>query len=481
MIKEKGITLIALIITIIIMLILVTVTITMAVNGKLFDYAGKAARDTELAKQDELKLAEGSLKVDGKIYDTPEDFIDGVETSSTPKYSAKLLDKNGLLTKNAKYESNGKQAVIPKGFKISNVTSEQSIDDGLVIEDAIGNEFVWIPVPEGLFIKTYFYNNMTYEEIAASEDEALREEFFAKYKNRDYKLQNNNTYTEAIENNTDIEDWEDIVIIIKRKIMADYSEPYNNASTWEVTDYNNIVASVEKYGGFYIGRYEAGSTTPRTSGTPGTTNLVVKRDAYPYNWVCWGVSMNDYETPIIYTADGISYNYGYGAVALSKNMYNDSTKYGVSSTLCYWVQWDAMLRFIKDSTHNVNSSSDWGNYSNTDANIWKITRTTAQYYKNSQWNVITEDLTKATAGNVLLTAGANDNFQAKNIYDVAGNLLEWTMKSYSNTCRLFRGGYYNAAGSFGSGYSASSTYNYFQYPPDCEEFVGFRPTLYILD
>ena len=56
--KEKnGITLIALIITIIVMLILVAVTITMAVNGGLFGYAGNAARDTELAKNKELKLA----------------------------------------------------------------------------------------------------------------------------------------------------------------------------------------------------------------------------------------------------------------------------------------------------------------------------------------------------------------------------------------------------------------------------------------
>lgn len=55
--KEKGITLIALVITIIVMLILVAVTISLAVNGGLFGYAGKATRETEKAKKDEQNWA----------------------------------------------------------------------------------------------------------------------------------------------------------------------------------------------------------------------------------------------------------------------------------------------------------------------------------------------------------------------------------------------------------------------------------------
>ena len=50
--NHNGITLIALVITIIVMLILVAVTISMAINGGLFGYAGNAARETELAKQE---------------------------------------------------------------------------------------------------------------------------------------------------------------------------------------------------------------------------------------------------------------------------------------------------------------------------------------------------------------------------------------------------------------------------------------------
>ena len=55
--NNKGITLIALIITIIIMLILAAVSISIAVNGGLFGYAGQAKEETEIEKKNELKYA----------------------------------------------------------------------------------------------------------------------------------------------------------------------------------------------------------------------------------------------------------------------------------------------------------------------------------------------------------------------------------------------------------------------------------------
>lgn len=66
---NKGITLIALVITIIVMLILVAVTITMAINGGLFNYAGKAATKTNeaIANEQELANLEANLTVDELI------------------------------------------------------------------------------------------------------------------------------------------------------------------------------------------------------------------------------------------------------------------------------------------------------------------------------------------------------------------------------------------------------------------------------
>lgn len=61
--SQKGITLIALVITIIVMLILVAVTITIAVNGGLFDYAKKAAVETNQAKANEQDLGSGIVNL----------------------------------------------------------------------------------------------------------------------------------------------------------------------------------------------------------------------------------------------------------------------------------------------------------------------------------------------------------------------------------------------------------------------------------
>ena len=77
----KGITLIALVITIIVSLILVAVVISMAVNGGLFTYARKAKIDTTNATYEEQKLADGKIQIDGKWYDSIDDYLAGNETT----------------------------------------------------------------------------------------------------------------------------------------------------------------------------------------------------------------------------------------------------------------------------------------------------------------------------------------------------------------------------------------------------------------
>lgn len=67
--SNKGITLIALVITIIVMLILVGVTITLSLNGNLFNYAKEAKTGTENAKVNESKLGNGKVTIDGVATD----------------------------------------------------------------------------------------------------------------------------------------------------------------------------------------------------------------------------------------------------------------------------------------------------------------------------------------------------------------------------------------------------------------------------
>ena len=417
--KNRGITLIALIITIIVMLILVAVTISMAVNGGLFGYAGNAAKDTELAKQDEQKLGGGQIKVDDKKYNSPEDFIKGIEAD--PDYSSSLLDPStGVLTKNAIYtDSNNATVEIPKGFGV--VENYNVINQGLVISDkfdsngnSIGNEFVWIPVE---FTKTNADTNNN------GLDDGFESVFYRS------SWSNNARGTNYTTGNT-----------------------YMERATYDLTGkYNEMMLSVQEHRGFYIGRYEAGQ---KENG-----NIVVQRDKKPYVKISLLNSSSSIGTT--------------GAVYLSRNMYTGDT-HNVTSTLCYGVQWDAMLDFVKDSTHNVNVSTDWGNVVGANESRWTITRTTAQYYKNNQWNAITEDLTKSAAGYVLLTTGANDNFMAKNIYDIAGNADEWTMETIDGSQYVYRGGSYDQSG---TSYPAGSRQNL-----GCtgtRDDIGFRVALYL--
>ena len=118
----------------------------------------------------------------------------------------------------------------------------------------------------------------------------------------------------------------------------------------------------------------------------------------------------------------------------------------VVSTLCYGVQWDATMNFVSDSTHNISNSTSWGNYSNN-----------------------TE-----TGHGELQKTGYSENWQAKNIYDLAGNVREWTMEASFSDYRVDRGGYYNSNGS-----SVPAPYRDGYGPGNAYGSYGFRPTLYL--
>ena len=72
-------------------------------------------------------------------------------------------------------------------------------------------------------------------------------------------------------------------------------------------------------------------------------------------------------------------------------------------------------------------------------------------------------------------ATGTNNYEVKNIYDMAGNVLEWTMEAYSTSNRVDRGGNYR---NFGSGHPASVRYGY-DFPDSSYSNVGFRVTLYL--
>ena len=128
--EEKGITLIALVITIVVLIILATVSIaTLTGENGILTRAADSKTETEEAKEDELRrltALEAATNIDG--------------TTHTETIAQVGTDEPETVT-----------VKIPAGFAISQVEGENSVEDGLVIIDKNGNEFVWVPVSKEEF------------------------------------------------------------------------------------------------------------------------------------------------------------------------------------------------------------------------------------------------------------------------------------------------------------------------------------------
>ncbi|MCI8469964.1 MAG: formylglycine-generating enzyme family protein [Clostridia bacterium] len=292
---------------------------------------------------------------------------------------------------NKSYTKNG-TAIIPVGFAV--VPGCDDVSNGLVISDdggdteinsnnkvANGNQFVWVPVED---ISVFKRVDGYYGEVLQGEHEWFTD------------------------------------------IFSSSIEPYS--STTEQKEYDTMKSSIEKYKGFYIGRYEVGKDN--------NENAVVKKQYAPYI-TKWG---NDMSSPTE------------GAVMLARNFANSNGYEKVTSTLCYGVQWDATMQFFDNNYINgscsansyVRNSKDKGNYG---------------HYDDRESLILT---------------GSNENYCIKNIYDMAGNTTEWTMEVFKSTQRVTRGGWHDASG---YGYSVSSRIAFSSI--DTNDKAGFRITLYL--
>ena len=367
--NNKGITLVALVVTIVVLLILAGVSINLILgNNGIIAKAKDAETKSAEASQNDLKGMNG-------LVSEMEGALAGNGSTGSGSGNGNTGSGNNFVTKNTEVTYPGGNVWIPEGFKISK-DSASTVQGGVVIEDKDRNQFVWVPVATiADYKRTWYTGDGSFSEYL----EALPED--------------------------------------------------------EKT-------SVERYKGFYIGRYEAGDkestgttkATFRTSSSDTSNSVTIKADQVPYNYVT--------RTKAVSLAEGFATKQGYKAKTKLVSSY----------------AWDTTISFLQKVNSDYGSSSEEGNYYNTTFSYTDITGASQ---------------IKAESSTVLVPTGQTT--PVCNIFDMGGNVWEWTTESYSNTggpCTI-RGGLYSndfaidPAGRRGVRSDIDA------------DFIGFRLTLFI--
>ena len=220
-------------------------------------------------------------------------------------------------------------------------------------------------------------------------------------------------------------------------------------TTTTQTEAKAMYASVYKNGGFYVGRYEVGKDN---SGVIVIKKGTEENPVKPYNNIKWSANGQMQETT---GTTG-------GAVEVSRNFDAEKGYTSVTSTLIYGVQWDAIMNFI-DPNYITNATI--GNPNCEDSSYVKNSQGKGNYNESQNTN---------TWKNQVAPCGSSDDYRIKNIYDLAGNVYEWTMEAYSTNTRVYREGYYITSGS----YHPASSRNY-DHPDIYYDSFGFRVALYL--
>ena len=445
--SNKGITLIALVITIIVLLILAAVTIN-ALSGDngILKRAKDAKEQTNEKNQEEM----------GKLDDyksTIDQYADGTVGGSGNGGSGGGSSTNFTNIDTAKSNPAG---AVPAGSTVI----EPDASKGIVIKDKNNNEWVWIEVPK----------DTAFSGLTINTTNTLTEQNYTDIKNKmiNYAQKYREGSSGQGYNWTDewyAKDGDELVTASTSNLTETQKALTNGCGlTYDEykTAYQKMLKSVYTYGGFWIGRYEAGiegSITDLTKARTSHTDIIIgtspkaisQKDAIPYNHV-----------------------YCSEAQVLSKEMTPNSN---YTSSLMFGIQWDLVCQYLEakdgltEADINSNSTS-WGNYSNVTRIISsdKAKQTTDD---GNTWTAITG--TKP-ASRVLLTTGASDETNKMNLYDFAGNEYEWTLEKtyFSGYPCASRGGGYNSTGS-----NSPAPYRHLVGTTESYYSIGFRPTLYV--
>lgn len=280
---------------------------------------------------------------------------------------------------------------IPAYCAPTKVEGEENIEQGLTIVDKRGNFWVWIDVPVAIMPEGLtFENDSDYEVL-----EKTLQQYVQDYRNSNYSDTWNQDEKDGLK-----------------------EEEYNQLK-------KKMLKSLYENKGFYIGKYEVGADTQVIANDQKGRKAYIQPDKIVYNWV---TSKQAQEISQLLCP-------------------NDNN----TSSLLFGIQWDLILKCMEEKGKSkqeltVNSSA-WGNYKSVSFLVER---------GNYTINPTIEDSYKSATGyekpssSVLLTTGASDRNKALGIYDLAGNVREWSLEQYISNSSYpctHRGGCFNDSGS----------------------------------
>lgn len=405
--ENKGITLIALVVTIVVLIILATVSINAVLGQNGIIKKAKQAKE----------MYSNSIAKDNEEMDTLlNEMAQYNEGSSSDDGKVTLPDGwNGDKVNPVKSEDNI-VVPVPKGYTASTVTGEKSVSSGFVIKEGSNggatsgiNEFVWVPV----------------SNISDIYDEANNAgqlwDFRGTTSTKDTYPTTKNDGSREPDVVTEASSGSDSSSGISYDAESTNLQQAGLLSTATVstfktqlqTEFNEMIKSVKTYGGFYIGRYETGNLSQTKAVVQKNNTDINNQTWYTMYKVCKTIKAND----------------------------------NVATSMLWGCQWDATLRWMQTSTNSEvanfpTNSTGKGNY-------------------------------KDTNGNATIPTGSNSSYAVNNIYDMAGNVWDWTLEAGGTAGRVLRGCGYISTASAGP-----ASYRYSAYTTDSNRRNGCRSTLY---
>lgn len=417
--NQKGITLIALVITIIIILILSTVSINAVLSNQgILKSSQEIERMQNEAVESEKQSTNKTLGEHTNVIENPP--IDPTANWDTRKVDKVLSEDNIFVP-------------VPKGYTASTVEGEKKVSTGFVIKEGTNgnarsgiNEFVWIPVSN--INDIYDKENNAGQVWNFSGTTSTKETYPTKMNSLDREPDVITGANEG-EESTSGSKYDAVTDNLKQAGMPDTSTAQNFKEQLQ-KEFENMIESVKIYGGFYIGRYETGNLSQ--------TKAVVQK----------------------YNTD-IGNQTWYTQYKLSKTI---GANNNVTTSMIWGCQWDETLRWMQASTDEKvknfpTNSASYGNYNDNTLE-----------YKESENG---ETKTQVTASSIIPTGGSEATM-INNIYDMAGNMWETTMQATLTYARICRGGAY-ADNSTWVAYRKVPGYG----PDKKVTEIGSRSTLYI--